>query len=267
MRGVWRRRELRLCRRPRRAAHVGVLCRRGHADGRVQAGALVWRYARATSTRQPQSQKEEEKQQRKQLRKQLWKPPLDRCVALTSTLLVSAVSGLDLDALLHLLLHRSHLASKIPNLGPCPSYAPTLRTTSALRAVRHASCTLELNDDPKVAAHVDVPTVGPPFALAAASPRAPPRPSATADADAEPTPSVRVHLGSLGHLPPLLLFAPCVAATLQRALGFSGPPVTNPSASTAHDHTDIWDDDFSNGRPPPEASATRRVARAAVAQA
>jgi len=57
-------------------------------------------------------------------------------------------------------------------------------------------------------------------------------------------PTVHVHLGSLAPLPPLVLFAPAVAAALQRALGFNGPPTALLSAATATDHTDVWDDDF-----------------------
>ena len=136
--------------------------------------------------------------------------------------------ALDVDALLHTLLHRQRLAATIPHLSSPPSYAPSLHATTALRAIRHTSCSIQLNDDPRLAAPADLP----------AESKAP----ASSNASAEP--SVRVQLGSLSPLPPLLLFAPTVAATLQRALGYSGPPLATPSAHTVGDHTDVWDDDF-----------------------
>jgi hypothetical protein len=56
---------------------------------------------------------------------------------------------------------------------------------------------------------------------------------------------VLVALGSLGPVPPLVLFAPSVARALHQTLErVKPPPCTTASIGTAKDHTDVWDDDF-----------------------
>ena len=49
---------------------------------------------------------------------------------------------------------------------------------------------------------------------------------------------VRLGLGSFAALPPLLLFAPSVAAALQNTLKFERPPSLPPSVSAQVDHTE-----------------------------
>lgn len=167
----------------------------------------------------------------------------------------------DMDVLTHTLLHRHRLAPSVPHLAVPPSYTPTLPAALSLRAIRHRCGSLHLVDDPATITGVDVP----------------PPPLSPTDGFA------RVQLGSLSPLPPLLLFAPSVAAAMQKALGFTRPANTvstaaptvgaegadggkggggaggggkgsedsgrigAPEAKSAHavaDHTDVLDDDF-----------------------
>lgn len=58
-----------------------------------------------------------------------------------------------------------------------------------------------------------------------------------------PLEHVRVHLGSVAPVPPLLLFSPSLAATLQSLADCCRPQPAR-SVHVSHDHTDVWDDDF-----------------------
>jgi|LauGreDrversion4_1035100.scaffolds.fasta_scaffold21334_3 hypothetical protein len=182
----------------------------------------------------------------------------------------------DMDVFLHTLLHRHRLTPSLPTaLAAAPSYRPAVATQYALRALRHGGCSLLLNHDPQETPSVDLPNSGlalgaaPVPEAAAAYARAAATALATAtSADAArkavgdaadavaalapvfnegafaPT-AVRVQLGSLGQLPPLLLFAPSVAWALQRAVGFERPHGAT-SVGTQVDHSDVFDDEFLN---------------------
>ena len=130
-----------------------------------------------------------------------------------------------MDVLLHTLLHRQRLASAIPHASPPPSYEPCLATSRTLQTLRQSAGSLLLDDDPAEAPRAELRSyVAPPTA-----------------------PRTAVGLGSFAPLPALLLFAPSVAASLQRAYGFDrkvagSAPHVDPATSV--DHTDVWDDEF-----------------------
>ena len=122
---------------------------------------------------------------------------------------ILAYAGDDMDVFLHALLHRHGLAARLPGLSRPPAYSAVgygaasiglpLQAAMVLSKIRHTCCTLcldEPHDSPSAAQVFGQPTVGLERVL-------------------------RVHLGSLAHVPPFLLFVPSVASTLQAALTHS----------------------------------------------
>ena len=55
---------------------------------------------------------------------------------------------IDMDVMVHTLLHRQRLAPAIPHLACKPSYSPKLGASLQLSAIREAACSLDLNADP-----------------------------------------------------------------------------------------------------------------------